>query len=199
MPPAEAPARPGPGPARLFLGVPLSPATRASLQRYVLDATRGKPLPGRPVPPDNWHLTLRFLGDTTAEARADLERRLAAADLGPAFELAFDGLGVFGPPAAARTLWLGLDEGAEPLTALAEVVEASAVASGFPPEGRPFRAHLTLARFNPPEDLRRLVGVSRPSGARERVERVVLYRSHLGRGPARYEGLRSFSLAPGAL
>ncbi len=191
------PARPAGGAepmGRLFVALPLSTACRAALTTYVRDANRGRPLPGRTVPADSWHLTLRFLGDTPAPVYERLGQALAEADWGQPFSLSFNGLGAFPRPDRARVLWLGVDEGADRLRALGAVAEGCARDAGFPAETRPFSAHLTLSRLDPPTDLTRLVAVSAASGIRDRVDHVTLYRSHLGRGPARYETLRSYRL-----
>ena len=47
---------------RLFVAVPLSDDVRAALAAHVLDFAGDRPLPGKPVPPPIWHLTMRFLG-----------------------------------------------------------------------------------------------------------------------------------------
>jgi 2'-5' RNA ligase len=66
----------------------------------------------------------------------------------------------------------------------------------FPSEARPFRPHLTVARFQPPvpleEDLGALVVESRPFD----VAWLTLYRSHLGPAAARYEAVATFPLGP---
>jgi RNA 2',3'-cyclic 3'-phosphodiesterase len=179
---------------RLFVAVPLSPASRAALTTYARDANRGRPLPGRTVPPDNWHLTLRFLGDTPAAAYERLVQALGAVATGGAIEFTFNGLGAFPRPDRARVLWVGIDEGRDRLVRLGEAVEQCARSAGFPAEARPFSPHLTLSRLDPPTDLSHLVTVSAASVIRERADHFALYRSHLGHGPARYETLRSFRL-----
>jgi 2'-5' RNA ligase len=182
---------------RLFLAVPLGPAVRSAVGRYLESATGGGALPGRPVRPEGWHLTLRFLGDTPAEVASRLRAGLLAADLGPAFSLRLSGLGAFPSPSRARVLWLGVEDGpgADALAALAERVEAVVESAGLPADDRPFRGHLTLSRLVPPEDVRPLVAEAGVAALAVAVEAVVLYRSHLGRGPARYEVAERFPLA----
>ena len=55
----------------------------------------------------------------------------------------------------ASSFWLGVGEGAEPLAALAESMEAQLGPLGFPREKRAFTPHVTVARIKarPPEDL----------------------------------------------
>lgn len=182
----------GPDAGRLFLAVPLSEALRRDLAGAL---RRHGPLPGRPVPPESWHLTLRFLGDTPREALDRLRGEMARASLGGPFALRFGGYGAFPRASRATVLWLGVEAGAEPLGALAEAVEAAVRRAGFSPERRPFRPHLTLSRIRTPENASSLLERLPPFREAMPVEAVVLFRSHLGHGPARYEALERFSLA----
>jgi 2'-5' RNA ligase len=91
--------------------------------------------------------------------------------------------------------WYGV---ADPERRLAMLARDVAIAVGLEAAGR-FRAHITLARARAePVDLRAwLAGAEPPSGGLD-VDRVDLMRSHLGRGPARYEVLESLPLGVAA-
>jgi 2'-5' RNA ligase len=179
---------------RLFVAAPLNEVIREELKGFIASQAPGGRLPGRQVAADNWHFTLKFLGDTVRPDKERLLNELDGADLGKAFSVGFGRLGAFPNPGRARVLWLGAGTGAEALAELALRVEEAAVASGFEPERRKFRAHLTLARFRPEEDVQRLVeGVPAFAGSYT-VDEVVLYRSHLGPSGARYESVRRFAL-----
>lgn len=182
------------GEERLFLAVELPEDAREKLAAHLRDGLGGRPLPGRAVAPASWHLTLRFLGGTPAERRAELVRAMREAHPGGGFALRFGGLGAFPRPARATVLWLGVEEGAERLGALAAVAEDAARRAGFPAEERPFSAHLTLSRIRPAQDVRPLL--ERVPAFRERipVDAIVLFRSHLGPGGARYEAVERFPL-----
>lgn len=175
---------------RLFLGIALTDQARAGIQSALAD----RKLPGRVVPPANRHLTLRFLGATPAELQAALVGRIEQASLGAAFTVGFGRLGAFPRPQRARVLWLGVEQGAERLAEVAQVLEQTARLAGFAPERKPFRAHLTLARIEPARSVTPIfdgvpvVPVTMP------VDQVVLFRSQLGHGPARYEVLNRFPL-----
>ncbi|MDJ0925360.1 MAG: RNA 2',3'-cyclic phosphodiesterase [Acidimicrobiia bacterium] len=172
---------------RMFLAVALDDNARHAIAAHLGDQLGGHGLPGRPVPPENWHITLRFLGATSALQR---DRVLAYLDdhlsIEP-FRISFTGLGVFPREARASVLWLGTAGDVEPLESTAAVCEGAAVEAGYEPEGRPFHPHLTLSRIRPPQDLRSLVDLVEPSGVKLDVDSVTLYRSVLGSGPARYE------------
>lgn len=181
------------GVSRLFVAVPLTDDARHALRRVIEDRAPDG-LPGRTVPPRNWHLTARFLGDV---GRVEAERLLGSldqADLGEPFTIRWGGLGAFPRPARATVLWIGVDRGADDLTSLVGEVDAAVVGAGFPSEDRPFRPHLTLSRIRPQQDVRSLLEASDPAGLSMPVDRVVLYRSHLGSGGARYEPVEEFPL-----
>jgi RNA 2',3'-cyclic 3'-phosphodiesterase len=179
---------------RLFVGIPFPAALRDGLAAF-LRASFGEGLPGRAVPPTNWHLTLRFLGvtDTARRARAVDELRRSA----PArrFTISLDRLGAFPRAGRATVLWLGVGDGADELRALAAGAEAAAVRAGFAPEMKPFAPHLTLSRIQPAADLRAAIDGAGTFGGSFVAHRFVLFRSHLGGGPPRYEVVDEFPLA----
>lgn len=178
---------------RLFLAVPLTDEARRDIEAGLDPIARD--LPGRRVKPESWHLTLRFLGDTAAEQRDRLVREVEGTTLGAAFSLEFGGLGAFPRAERARVLWLGVEEGAAQLGEVARNVEDTARQAGFPAETKHFRAHLTLSRIQPPRSVAAILAGSPSLAVRMPVHEVVLFRSHLGRSPARYEALARFPLA----
>ena len=178
---------------RLFIGVPLTEETRWTIDEHL---RRSMPdgIPGRLVPAANWHLTLRFLGATRADQLAAIVRHLRAAEFGDAFEAGFGGLGAFSRPRSARVLWIGVTDGVERMKALARIAEDAARAAGFAPEEKSFKPHLTLSRIQPPRDVTRAIAGVPPLELRMPVREVVVFRSHLGGGPARYEVVERFAL-----
>lgn len=181
--------------ARLFLALPLTEDARQGISHHLRRAL-AHPLPGRVVRPENWHLTLRFLGEVEETAADRVIREVDAADRGPAFTARWGSLGAFPRPRRANVLWVGLERGAEEAERLAAVVEEAVEAAGFPPEERPFRSHLTLSRLRPDQDVSAVLAAVTPVGLDMAVDRVVLYRSHLGPGGPRYEEVEVFPLRP---
>jgi len=171
-------------PRRLFVAVPLDGTTRQAIERHL---ARLGPLPGRLVPPANWHVTLRFLGDVDARGEAALVRALDDAAWPAAFAMTLGRLGAFPTAARARVLWLGVDAGAAPLAHLAALADGAAESAGLGSDGR-FAAHLTLSRLRPgtPGDVRRLVDAAPAARVGMAVTEVALFASELGGGPARY-------------
>jgi len=99
------------------------------------------------VKAENLHYTLRFLGEVGEDgARRAAEAATAAAAAVPAFDARLGGLGAFPNPPRARVLWIGLSEGAEALTALAQALDRALKPRGFGAPDHPFSPHLTLGR-----------------------------------------------------
>ena len=173
---------------RVFVAAPLPPDVRFALNERISEM----PIPGKVGPPENWHVTLRFL-DTVD--RVTYERFLSGLErVGEqfSFPISLEGFGAFPRPRKATVFWAGIGRGESDISLLNELTEDAAVGAGLLPEERPFHPHLTLARIRPPADVRDLVEVDLDLGWR--CDHVVVYRSHLGRGPARYEPLDSVSL-----
>ena len=180
-----------PSAGRLFLGIPLTDNALSAVRLHL----QNEELPGRIVPPEKWHLTLRFLGDTAPDALERLGHSLRDGSLGSQADIMFGQLGAFPREQRASVLWVGVAEGAGALQAIAMSVEHAVQRAGFPAEARPFAPHLTLSRLQPPRDVRPLVERVPSLDVRMTVDTVVLMRSHLGRGPSRYEELERFELA----
>ncbi len=175
---------------RLFLGVPLNDSVRAMLAQHLEQHS----VPGRPVPPVNWHLTIRFLGNVDQVAMERLLAELDQADLGEMFEIALGEMGAFPRPARASVVWLALDKGRERLSELNEIAEGASQAVGLAPEERPFAPHLTLSRIRPELDVRPDLAAYAPAPFQWTAVELVLYESHLGRGGAVYEPIERFPL-----
>ncbi len=129
---------------------------------------------------DQWHVSLRFLGEVdpgeASVALAELNADAAVAAMGPATTV-LGGHAVVVPVS-------GLD-------VLAASVVARTALVGEPPEDRPFVGHLTLARLGAPAPPGS-VGV--PLAAEFPVGEVCLVASHLLPDGAAYEVLERFAL-----
>ena len=189
----DAPPLEEPKPLRLFLAVDIPRRAKDEVDRTV-DPLRERYPDAKWVRPENWHVTVRFLGRTLPDMLDGVrEASRAAASQVRKFAVELRGLGVFPRPTSARVLWVGLeDEGG--LKALAVALDRE-LAREFPPEKRPFSAHLTVARFNPtvridPAELNAVA----PEPSPFRVGELVLFRSHLSPKGARYEPVERFAL-----
>jgi 2'-5' RNA ligase len=185
-------------PLRLFVAVNLSPEIRerlAAAQEHLRRARADVSW----VRPENMHVTLKFLGETAEERLDPLRLALGAVARAHApFRLTVAGVGSFGGR-VPRVVWVGVTDGAEPLTALARRVEAALDELGFAREKRGFTAHLTLGRVRSPKNVEGLA-----AGIREiqeerfgavAAEAFELIRSELRPGGSVYTVLERFALA----
>ncbi len=60
------------------------------------------------------------------------------------------------------------------------------ISAGFEPEDRPFHPHVTLSRIRPPVNVDGIVEQVGRFPLKMEVDRLTLYRSHLGRDGASY-------------
>jgi 2'-5' RNA ligase len=184
---------------RLFYAVPSSEAVR----RIVWNALQRFPISDPPwkwIPPENYHFTLKFLGEVTEDRLPSLnESGVLVASQVSTFSISLSRFGGFPSLSSPRVIFYDLETGKGELRSLAGMLEREMEHLGFKIEQRPFRAHLTLARIKrslPPE-LREVIKSvpSLPSSTVQEVNRFVLMRSHLSRSGARYEEIDSFELA----
>ncbi len=184
------------GTVRAFVAVTPDAAVLAGVEawrREVAGAVDG----ARWVPPSQWHVTLRFLGETPVRLVPGLVAELAGlgARLSP-FRAVLRGAGVFPPRGEPRVLWVGVE--GEAMGRLRDGIEAVVRRFGFPGEERLFSPHLTLARAGRGGSL----AAVRPhlAAVRERVwgswevRGFTLYRSELRTGGAVYSPLGRFRL-----
>jgi RNA 2',3'-cyclic 3'-phosphodiesterase len=183
---------------RLFVAV-TPPADVLGDLDAAVTAARGRPA-GRDLRwtgPEDWHVTLAFLGNVAGPVAGRLPAPLEeAAGRHQSFPLALSGAGAFPSAGRARVLWCGLGGDHRALAALAASAAAATTRAGAPPPdaGRPFRPHLTLAHARPPADVRDLVTVlGAYAGPPWPVDRLQLIESHLG-GRPRYTTVGSWAL-----
>src|ERR1700687_3202626 len=178
---------------RLFAAVELGEDARTAIaaeQQRIATALGDVARSLRVVRAGHMHLTLAFIGEI-AEVRAGPIVEMMSGDIAQApFPLVFGGRGTFPPGGAPRVLRLGLVQGARELTELGALVARRLVAVGVALEPRPFRPHLTLARWRERSRPGRLrLPESTDRVARLDVEAVTLYQSRLSPAGPSYTAL----------
>ena len=147
--------------------------------------------------PEGQHLTLKFIGETTAEKLSQLKMEVIdRVSVMPAVTVRLHGAGFFPSVRRPRVAWIGGE--APGGAAVAAAVDEAAVTSGFPREGRAWSLHLTQARLDrawPRNLVERFIEWGRglelePFTCRE----VVLFASDLRPGGAVYTPLERFPL-----
>jgi RNA 2',3'-cyclic 3'-phosphodiesterase len=142
-------------------------------------------LPGaRWIDPENYHLTLRFIGDIDDALASDIALLLEGISRVP-FELQLDGISAFGgnkPRAIIATV--------EPTRALMELqAEQESIMKRMrvPSDSRKFTPHVTLARLRDvrPHEVAEYLATRLYRSAPFRVSQFVLYssRASMGGGP----------------
>jgi 2'-5' RNA ligase len=184
-------------PWRLFVAADIPEGIRKELDHDLASLRVAHP-EARWVPPENWHVTLKFLGAVEPRHVEDLRSTVArTAEQYDAFETRLASVGAFPNERRARVVWAGLDDRSGTLGALANGLD-QVLARFVEPEQRPFSPHLTVARLRNPASveaaLARGVAISSTPFA---VDGIVLYRSHLRRPAPLYEAVQEFPLAQG--
>jgi 2'-5' RNA ligase len=102
-------------------------------------------LPGaRWIDVENYHITLRFIGDVDGRTADEIVTRLDRIDR-EEFQISLNGIGSFGSK-KPHSVWAGVSPSAE-LTALQGEIERICQRIGLPPDPRKFMPHVTLARL----------------------------------------------------
>ena len=154
------------------------------------------------TPPENFHLTLKFLGNVAPERLEKLSAELhEKAKICSSFLVECRGLGAFPRLERPQVIWLGIGEGAPELCALATAVEEAGAAVGFQREQRRFHPHLTLGRVRSPKGLADLAKQLQAGAStietlgRWEVREIQLVRSRLTPQGSIYSVLQHIALA----
>ncbi len=176
---------------RLFVALELPQEARTRLTRLATG------LPGaRWLPPENYHLTLRFLGEMPGHRAEELDGALAALR-GRGFALHLSGVGVFEKAGRPQALWAGVERNPQ-LDHLQAKIETAVQRVGFEPERRRFTPHVTVARLDnaPPGKLAEWVQAHNLLRADPvAVEHFTLFSSRLGKDGAVYTPEVEYGLA----
>lgn len=98
------------------------------------------------VNPENWHITLIFLGETPGSAVALIQQLIEESFSSiQAFSTEMSGIGVFPNTHNPKVLWLGL-ESLQPLMPACARLGELLQSNGFSLDNKPLKPHLTLAR-----------------------------------------------------
>ena len=190
---------------RLFIAIPLPEAVKTEVEKAQMELRRAVPDPCvRWTRRDQFHLTLKFLGQVTGERLDALEKALnGVCSRFPALHLRAGSLGFFPDHRLPRVIWVGVRDQRDELPVLQGAIE-TAVAD--------FTQERPEARFNGHVTLGRVKGISRAQAellakpalaladkslGEWTANQVELIRSELGSGGARYTTLTAFQLAGG--
>lgn len=182
---------------RLFVGAQLSIGTVNALSgaaETLARRARDARVELRFVAPANYHLTLRFLGQTRAETIPAVCDALDRAVIDtPAIKVRTTRLGAFSSLEKARVVWAGVEEPQGQLAILARKIEEACVGIGFAPEPRAFHAHVTIARLREARPVRDVVlPLAEQMFGDTRIDAITLFESETkSQGPLYREVHRS--------
>ena len=125
---------------RLFVALFPSEPARATLAALAEGVARA-----RWTPTEQFHLTLRFIGDVSEEDLQRVREALAAVRVDP-FPLGVEGVGRFPPRGQPGVVWAGVGTAHPFLLRLRQQVDDRLLASGVPFELTPFVPHFTIGR-----------------------------------------------------
>jgi 2'-5' RNA ligase len=168
---------------RLFFALWPDAALREELERRVPALLAGTE--GRPQRPDQWHVTLEFIGSVAQERQPALDA--AAADVvAPPVAIDFDSVEHWRKP---QVLCLAARAAPAELGHLVHALRGALAREGFTPEARDYRPHVTLAR-----KVRAARPWTLPAPIRWPADRFALVRSVTDPAGSRYEPLRWWNL-----
>ena len=189
-------------PLRLFVAISIPEPVRDEIIRVQREL---QPLVPRDVArwarSDQFHLTLRFLGDVPADGVEDLKKSAGAVcrNVRP-LSLRAEGVGFFPNLRSPRVIWVGINDREGRLVDLQRQIEAAVRPFTAEPGEKNFTGHATLGRLkNPrPADTRDLA--ARAQSLEKRLfgewtaHEIEIIRSELSPAGARHASLAAFRL-----
>jgi RNA 2',3'-cyclic 3'-phosphodiesterase len=151
----------------------------------------------RIIPPENLHITLKFIGYAGDRTAGEIKRITGEAVCGyKSFEYTVKRhLDAFPHTKKASIVFLGIKKGSESLSGIFDSIEERLALYGLEKEKRKFHPHITAARIKKPIDITDVTGI--PFSCREktyRIGHVSVYESILDRKGARYIIIERFVL-----
>jgi len=150
------------------------------------------------VKPENFHLTLKFLGKTPEEELPVISKALQqAAERIRCFTMKMAGTGIFGSSYKPRVIWFGVENGTS-IHQLGEEVLNNLNEAGFPRDRQNFVPHLTIGRINKIEHKKMFqdaIAAHRHDFLQEfPVDKIILYESMLKPSGVVYKVVMDFLL-----
>ena len=177
---------------RLFVALDLPRSLRTRLSFL------GGGLPGvRWVPPENYHVTLRFIGELPKWRAEEIDEALCNLRAS-SFSLQLAGVGAFSKAGRVTSLWVGVER-TPALEHLQQKIETALRRAGLDRERRRFTPHVTLARLDGVPEAKVAAWVQSHNLFRSEpiaIERFTLFSSRLGKEQAAYEPEVDYPLLP---
>lgn len=178
---------------RLFLAVEIPESHKRSVEKAIQKLRNALP-EVRWIPRNNWHATLKFLGEVPDERLPEVESVVSASlEDFPPIQSHLTDVGAFPSSGRARVLWVGLSDDSGSLARLANDLDKSFGVLGFRQDSRALHPHITLARIKVPIGVGHLLDHAYDFDQSPfPISQAILYRSRLNRTGAEYQPLSSF-------
>lgn len=180
---------------RTFIAIPIQPPRGLKKLMQKLEQL-GSAV--RPIPVNQMHITLKFLGPTELDDIMPISSILKNMRTKfPRMKLAFKGLGVFPREDHPNVIWAGITD-ASVLTEMVNYLEQETGKLGYPPERKAFHPHLTLARVKakPPEELFQILrDRENAEWGEATIDTLKFYQSELKSERAHYHEMQTVKLA----
>jgi len=143
---------------------------------------------------DNYHLTLKFLGNLDEDKVNEIEERLSEIDF-PSFAASTGEIGFFPSEKYVKVIWVGLNS--DKILELKKIIDDKLNGIGVQLDGKDFSSHVTLARIkgvkNRDEFLKKLKEIKMKS-MEFKVNKISLIKSELMKSGPVYKILKEFKL-----
>ncbi len=136
---------------RLFIALPVPAEVRREIGRAQDQLRRCAP-PGavRWAQPDQFHITLKFLGDMPANQLEALKQTVSEVCAGfPVMHLSADGIGFFPSVRKPRVIWSGANDNSGLMAVLHRQIHEAVRPFAPADNSEKFVGHVTLGRFKP--------------------------------------------------
>ena len=184
---------------RTFIAVLISPELKSRIGA-IQQSFKALPCDVKWVVEENFHITLRFLGNVgEGKMEAVCAAAQEAAKTGPSrLEMAFSGAGAFPSVRRPQVIWVGARKGEEEMAELARRLDDALAPLGFEREKKRFNAHLTIGRVRSPRGLESLAEAIQSAEAEdlgsEMIESIAVMKSDLRPSGPEYSVVKEIEL-----
>lgn len=183
---------------RLFIAIPIEASLRAAMSKLTIELRKsgGKV---KWVEEENFHITLKFLGNTPEERVPAIEKAMSdSLQSFLSFRIDLGGLGGFPNLIRPRVFWVGIQKGAKHLENIAKSIDEASSRLGYEKEIKRFRSHLTIGRVKDSGNLQGLIEkINNHSGFKPggmEVKEIHLIQSRLSKKGPQYNTLYKHEL-----
>lgn len=183
---------------RTFIALPIKPGAEMVKAVSALTAYDWK-AQIKWVPPEQWHFTLAFLGDTfpKTESRVKLILQGIASESIDPIMARFNTIGVFPVLRNPKVLWLGIEENPS-LINFARRIQQGLFEGGVMFDSKAFVPHLTVGRVRKVYDYAGFKtcfhAFRLPALAEYRLDQLIYFQSVLEKNGPSYQALKIWSL-----